>query len=33
MVLLKYEINLNINQVKYGFIKEENFTTALSKIG
>ena len=29
MVLLEQEINLDVNQINYGLIKEDNFTIGL----
>ena len=33
MLLLEQEINLNVNQINYGLIKEDNFTKGLCKSG
>ena len=33
MVLLEQEINLDVNQINYGLIKEDNFTIGLCKSG
>ena len=33
MLLLKYKMNLTVNQINFGLLKEENFTITLCKNG